>query len=133
MNTEKEYYIGYLRNPKQVIKNGFQDVKEYEVILVHEYNDYRELVTMDKVYLMNKNEVFDGHKVFKSHAGFIGRVGKKLSKEELKNKLDDIRENNMTEYMENIYNLLNDTRELYLKDEEEYLKEVENFKNNTRK
>ena len=127
MNMEKEYYVGYLRNPKDKPKDGFETVNEYKVILEKDYNDYRELALKEKVFLMNKNEVFDGHKVFKSQAGFIGRIGEKLSREQAMEMMTDIRENHMEEYINTLSTLIKDTLEMYLKGEQEYLDERKKF------
>ena len=117
MENEKEFYIAYLRNPKQNITNGFQDIDEMEVIAIHEFNDFREVATRDKIYLMDKNEVFDGHKVYKSHAGFIGRIGRQLTLQEANEMLTNIRNNGMEEYMTKINTLIKDTLDMYMQGE----------------
>jgi len=126
---EKEYYVGYLRNPKEKIETGFENIKEYEVILEKDYNDYREIALKEKVYIMDKNEVFDGHKVYKSQAGFIGRIDKKLTNVEANEMIDDIRKNRMEEYIDTLSTLLKDTMEMYLQGEKEYLDERQKFAN----
>lgn len=128
-----EYYLGYLRNPKQEITNGFQEVEEMEVILEHQYNDYREVALKAKMYPVQKNEVFDGHKVFKSQSTFIGRVGKQLSKKEAIDLMTKIRETTMDDYIGKLYKLIEDTREKTLQGEKEYQEEIEKFKNTIRK
>ena len=133
MNEEKEFYLGYLRNPKQTLKDGFDEIKEYEVILIHDYNDYREVVTREKIYLTEKNQVFDGHKVYKSQAGFIGRLGRRLTTKEAHEMMTDIRNNRMDEYVSNIHTLLYDTLEMYLEGEKSYQETVEEFKQSFRK
>ncbi|MBQ8891339.1 MAG: hypothetical protein IJ068_00540 [Bacilli bacterium] len=130
---EKEYYLGYLRNPKDVITNGFQDVKETEAILYKDVNDYREVVTNEKVLEVSKNQVFDGHRVTEAQAGFIGRIGEKLELKDTLAKMNQIRENNMASYVEKIYQLIIDTRELANIGEQEYLNEIEKFQNSFRK
>ena len=130
---EKEYYLGYLRNPKEVITNGFQDVKEIEVILYKDYNDYREIVTNEKVLVMDKNQVFDGHQFTKNQAGFIGRIGEKLSNIKAMDLMNQIREKNMVEYIDKIYTLINDTRDKAEIGEQEYLEEIDKFRSNFRK
>ena len=127
---EKEYYIGYLRNPKQVISNGFQDIEEFEVILEKDYDDYREVCLREKVYLMKKNEIFDGHQILKNQAGLIGRIGKKITQKEAMNLITTIRETRMEEYVEQLRILINDTREMLLEGEKEYQQERKKFADN---
>ena len=127
MNKEKEYYVGYLRNPKQKITNGFQDIEEMEVILEKDYNDFRELALREKVYIVNKNQVIDGHKIYKSHAGLVGRVGNKLTNEEAMAMITNIRNNRMREYIEKLTVLINDTLEMFIQGEKEYQEERQKF------
>ena len=124
---ENEFYLGYVRNPKDVIKNGFQEKKEYEIIVEKDYNDYREVCLREKIYLVNPNEVVDGHQVLKNQAGLVGRIGRKLTKDEAMKMITVIRETKMDEYIETLRNLINDTREMYLQGEQEYKDEVAKF------
>ena len=119
-SLEPEYYIGYIRNPMQKITNGFQEAEEFEVLLMKDFNDFREVSTRAKVYLMDKQEVFDGHKVYKSQARLIGRVGRKLTIKEVNQFIKDIRENRMEEYINMLDRLITDTRRLYTKGELDY-------------
>ena len=119
-SLEPEYYIGYIRNPMQKITNGFQEAEEFEVLLMKDFNDFREVSTRAKVYLMDKQEVFDGHKVYKSQASLIGRVGRKLTIKEVNQFIKDIRENRMEEYINMLDRLITDTRRLYTKGELDY-------------
>lgn len=131
MDKKEEYFLGYIRNPKEIITNGFQDVREHEIILVHEFNDYfdeyREVITKEKLIQGNQNKTFDGHEMYKNHAGLIGRVGKKLSTSELNQILTDIRKNHMSEYIDTLTTILKDTEELIQKGEQEYREEREKF------
>ena len=128
-----EFYLGYLRNPKETPKDGFDEVKETEVVLYKEYGDYREIVTKEKVLEVEKNQVFDGHQFIKNQAGFIGRIGNKLTRQEAIKKLNEIRITHMSEYVNNIYTLIYDTIELAEIGEQEYRDEVDKFKNTFRK
>ena len=130
MKETKEYYIGYLRNPKQIITNGFDKIDEMQVILEKEYNEFRELALREKVYIMDKNQVFDGHQLYKSQAGLIGRLGPKLLKIEAIDMITNIRNNGMPEYITKLNQLIDDTREMYLKGEQEYLAERDKFASN---
>ena len=114
MNKSIEYYLGYLRNPKQ------ESAKEIQVIVMHEYNDYREVATREKIFVMDKNQEFDGHQVFKSHAGFIGRIGKQLTPKEANEMITDIRKNKMESYINSLYTLIYDTLEMYMEGEKNY-------------
>ena len=127
MENEKEYYLGYLRDPRKTPKNGFDDIEEMEVVLIHEHNEYRELITLGRVFPLEKNQVFDGHQFTKSRSEFIGRVGKKLEQNELNSYLTKIRENNMEEYVEKINKLMQETGMLGNKLEEEYQEERQKF------
>ena len=133
MKREIEYYLGYLRNPKQKMKNGFDEVKESEVIIYKDGDDYREVVTNEKIYVEKTLQVFDGHRVTEANASFIGRVGKKLENKEASTLMEQIRKNNMANYISIIYTLMQDTKELAASGEQEYLEEVEKVKNTFRK
>ena len=118
MVKEMEYYLGYLRNPKQRFKDG---------------EDYREAITDEKIYTEERVQVFDGHKVTEKDASFIGRVGKKLETKEALSLMKQIKNNNMKNYLITILKLMQDTRELTLIGEQEYLNELEKVKNFFRK
>ena len=128
MKEEIEFYLGYIRNPKDIITNGFQDIKETEVILYKDYGDYREVVTKEKILVIDKLQTFDGHKFLKEQAGFIGRIGNKLNNKEAIQYMTNIRKNKMVEYIDAIYQLLESTREKSEIDNEEYNLEEEKFK-----
>lgn len=130
MKKDKEYYIGYLRNPKQTITSGFEKINEMQVILVKEYNEFRELASMEKVYIMEQFKVFDGHKIYKSQAGLIGRIGSKLLTNEAMDMITNIRNNRMEEYITELMKLIDDTREMYLQGEQEYVNERAKFASN---
>ena len=130
---EKEFYLGYLRNPKDVITNGFQDIKESVAILYKYHNDYYEVVTNEKVFIADKNQVFDGHQVKKNHCSLIGRIEKKLDKFESNKFINAFNENNIVTYLENINHLLVDTKEKAEIGYQEYLEKEQEFKNSFKK
>ena len=126
MNNEIEYYLGYLRNPSQVITSGFQDVQELEVVVECEDNTFREVTTRGKIFLEKPNEVFYGHRVFQSNSIFIGRVAKKLTKEEAYEKLEQLK-SMKEEYANKLIKLRNDTQDLAIMDEKNYIDATERF------
>ena len=128
MKKENEFYLGLLRNPNERITDWFYQIKETEVLLYKDFNDYREVLTKEKVLLIDKMHVFDGHQFMLNQAGFIGRIKKPLSHKEAMDFITDIRENKMAEYVETIYKLIEETRILAEQKDQEYAEEVEKFK-----
>ena len=132
MNKEVEYYLGYLRNPKQVKDNAFQDVKELKVVVEYNGQEYREVSTRRKIFIEQPNEVFYGHQVFQSGSGFIGRIGVKLTKDEALNKLKELKDTK-EDYLNQLTTIMNDTFELAIIREKSYINTVSEFANFFRK
>ena len=126
----EEYYVGYLRNPKDIITSGFQDIKELEVVVVFENNVYREAITRGKIYV--GIPIFDGHRVFQSDSKFVGRIGEKIPKEVAYQKLQEYRDMK-EEYANKLKTLMNDTFDLALLGEKSYIDTVERFVRTFRK
>ena len=129
----EEYYVGYLRNPKDIVTNGFRDIKEMEVIVIHENDDYREIITRKKIYLTDKNHVFQGHQAFTGNFDFIGRIDRKLSSEEALSKIKEIRKNDIQNYLNNLIILNNDTVDMAIESEKSYLEMISKFRQSFRK
>ena len=131
MNSE--YYLGYVRDPGQVIENGFQDIKEIEIILKKENNEFYEITTGAKLYALNNNQVIDYHKVFENNASLIGRIDYKLTFYEVRDYLTGLEELRKSNYTDKIVELINKTLERANIGEKEYQDEIKRFKKTFRK
>ncbi len=132
---DKKYYLGYLRDPLKIVENGFQEIEEIEVILIKENDSFKEFTTESNVFILNKNETVDGHKLFNLNSTLIGRYGQELT-------FDDVRvyfkklgvegivtyTNNIVTYTTNyLKQLIKNTRKKAILGEKEYQEEVKKF------
>lgn len=105
---ENNYYIGYLRDPEQNLKDGFDEYNELEIIIKYDGNDYREITTNEKIYLANKYETIDWNKLYNQETFLVGRIGKQTSFQELRDYFANLDDNIVANYS-------NTLKKIYLK------------------
>lgn len=123
------YYIGYLRNPKDTMENGFKEKLEFEVLLKQKDDEIREVTTNSKVFLINGNETIDGKKIIETNCLLVGRIGKELSYEKAKEFL----KHQGIRYLQNIYYYIEATSNFAITKTLEYQEMEEKFRKETRR
>lgn len=125
---EKEYYIGYIENPKKDPNfDTFQQPK-IKVILEKENNEYREFLTKSKLFVKTE-AMFDGHKLYEENASIYGNVYEKISYDEVKEFLKKLSNTKAREYLEALVDLQIETLKQVLEGEKKYIESTKRFIN----
>ena len=128
---KNKYYYGYALNPEETRNDDFFERTKIKCVLIYNGEEYRELYTDAKLFLVNGQEVIDGKKVFEEDASLIGNLDKEITIEDVvnfqyKKGLDE------REYLNLLIKLISITREFAIRGAKEYLeleqKFIETFK-----
>ena len=124
---EKEYYIGYVRNPNEKINDGFSNFKEYCVFLTKDQYDYKEIITDQKLYVIDNFETIDWNKAYENNSFLIGRVDTKTTFESIKSYLNSFKDIDIINYISKIQDFISDGIEKANLAHKEYIETEEKF------
>jgi len=114
------YYIGYLRDPDEVITDGFQKRKEIKAILYRDNdNDFREVLSQAKVFF-NEFTTIDWNRVFNSESTLVGRLDNQISFEEAKGFFLSKSREDLEKYIVELKRIISSSKEKAITGHQEY-------------